>query len=233
MSTKVLSLFDYSANMVIPWAMAGCACYVVDIKNEHGKVKYIENGSITWLSADLSQAKTVKFLTQFEPDIVFGFPPCTDLAVSGAKHFAAKAEKDVTVFKKAYELVQTVEAIGNYLSIPWMLENPVGLLSSIWRKPDFIFHPYEYGGYLPVDDIHPRFSKYIAPRDSYKKKTCIWCGNGFVQPKKIPVSVHSGWNMQTRLLGGKSEKTKQIRNETPRGFSNAVFVANYHIMGTL
>lgn len=226
----VLSLFDHSANMVIPWALAGCKCYVVDLLNDHGRSEIVGAGNITWLKADLSKDKTIYTLIDFNPSIVFGFPPCTDLAVSGTRHFANKVENNINVFSDAYSLVQVTSTVGEYLGIPWMLENPVGVLSSIWRKPDLIFNPYEYGGYLPVDDIHPRYPKYIAPRDAYNKKTCIWCGNGFTLPKKFPVSVHSGWNMQTRLLGGKSQKTKQIRNETPRGFSNAVFVANQSIM---
>lgn len=226
----VLSLFDHSANMVMPWAYAGCSCYVVDILNTHGKTEYFGAGSITWLKGDLTSEKLIHLLLELNPKIIFGFPPCTDLSVAGTRHFAAKVEKDINVFSNAYALVQVTEAIGEHLSIRWMVENPVGVLSSIWRKPDFIFHPYEYGGYLPVDDIHPRYPKYIAPRDSYRKKTCIWCGNGFVFPKKLPVTVHDGWNMQTRLLGGKSERTKQIRNETPRGFANAVFVANHDIL---
>jgi hypothetical protein len=108
---------------------------------------------------------------------------------------------------------------------------------TLWRKPDHAFHPCEFGGYLPADDKHPRWPEYIAPRDAYTKKTCLWVGGGFQMPTLRPVapvvvsytkedgSVTSG-SLQFGKLGGKSMKTKNIRSATPRGFARAVFLAN-------
>jgi hypothetical protein len=56
-----------------------------------------------------------------------------------------------------------------------MLENPVGVLSSYWRKPDHTFDPCDYGGYLN------------PAGDAYTKKTCLWTGGGFIMPGKKPV----------------------------------------------
>ena len=86
----------------------------------------------------------------------------------------------------AVKLARLVESLGNLFDCPWGLENPISVMSSIWRKPDYIFHPYEYGGYLPENDINPIYPEYIKPMDAYpkKKKTCIWSGNGFVMPEK-------------------------------------------------
>lgn len=89
-----------------------------------------------------------------------------------------------------------------------------------------MFHPYEYGGYLPTIDEHPIYPEYIKPRDAYPKKTCIWSGGGFCMPEKKPVAVMPGYSDQHNKLGGKSLKTKNIRSATPRGFANAVFIAN-------
>lgn len=107
--------------------------------------------------------------------------------------------------------------------VPWMVENPVGKLSTLWRKPDYYFHPFEYGGYMSGEEnaFHPR----MPARDAYTKKTCLWAGNGFVMPEKNPVQ-HIGKFCGWAYLGGRSERTKQLRSLTPRGFARAVFEAN-------
>jgi hypothetical protein len=207
----VVSLFDESGNMVRPWANAGHECYCFDILNRDET-----RDGIHFRYADLRD-----FVLPVVPDIVFGFPPCTDLAASGARHFAAKVARNPWVFEQAMELVRVVPRLAG--DAPWMLENPVGLVSTLWRKPDHIFHPWEYGGYLPEDDVHPRWPEYIMPRDAYPKKTCLWTGNGFLMPLRKPVDVAPGYSAQHKKLGGKSAKTKQIRSETPRGFAQAVY----------
>ncbi|WP_276387758.1 hypothetical protein [Escherichia coli] len=71
--------------------------------------------------------------------------------------------------KAAYN-AKIVEKLANMHNVPWMVENPVGALSTLWRKPDFIFNPCAYGGYLPEDDNHPAFPDVYPPRDAYTKK---------------------------------------------------------------
>ena len=123
-------------------------------------------------------------------------------------------------------MARLVMYVGDAFGCKWAAENPVSVLSTLWRKPDYSFHPYEYGGYLPVSDEHPTYPEYIKPRDAYPKKTCIWSGNGFVMPAKKSVSIEPGYLDQYKKLGGKSLKTKNIRSATPRGFAKAVFLAN-------
>jgi len=160
-------------------------------------------------------------------EIVIGFPECTHLAVSGAAHFAKKLDDNPAIQAEATELARFVEYLGDAFGCPWVAENPVSVLSTLWRKPNHSFHPWEYGGYLPENDEHPTYPEYIKPRDAYPKKTCIWSGNGFVMPDKAPVHVLSGYSDQHKKLGGKSIKTKNIRSATPRGFARAVFEYNH------
>lgn len=223
---KVLSLFDESANMVRPWAEDGAICYCVDIVNEV-RTEHVGLGPIHFLDLDLTNQGIFNLFKFMNPDIIFGFPPCTDLAVSGAAHFESKRQKNPKFHEDAVKLARVTEKIGQKLNKPWMVENPVSVLSSMWRKPDHYFHPYEYGGYLPENDVHPRWPEYISPRDQYRKKTCLWTGNGFKMPIRIPLSDPQSDSAQHRKLGGKSAKTKQIRSETPRGFALAVKEANY------
>lgn len=217
----VISLFDESGNALRPWADAGFCCYALDILNDD-RVE----GLITYLQADLLDPFWHTWCISNRPFMVMGFPPCTDLAVSGAAHFAKKRKINPCFQDQAVALARTVETIGDACACPWFLENPVSVMSTIWRKPDHVFHPYHFGGYLPVNDIHPRWPDYIKPRDAYPKKTCIWAGGGWRMPKAIPVEITSGYSDQHKRLGGKSAKTKQIRSETPRGFAMANYLEN-------
>ena len=196
---------------------------------------FVSGGSITYLKWDCFQEDAKQIVFDLKPAILFSFPPCTDLAVSGAKHFEFKYFKDKDYMVKSMQMVLICPSIANEIGIPWFDENPVGVLSSNWRKPDRIFDPCDFGGYLAPDDVHPEWPEYISPRDGYLKKTCIWGGNDLLWPQASPVPFREesrGFNTQTSKLGGKSEKTKQIRSMTPRGFARAIFEANYtHVTG--
>ena len=221
----VISMFDESGNALRPWAEAGYVCYAFDILNDF-RIELVGKGCIIYEYADLRDPVYINKIVNLKPMFLMGFPPCDDLAVSGTKHWSKKAEIDPLFQDKAVSLAMTVPFIGMMTGAKWFFENPVGALSSKYRKPDFYFDPYHFGGYLPVDDIHPRWPDYIKPRDSYPKKTGIWSGNGFVQPSRLPVSVEPGYSDQHKKLGGKSKKTKQIRSEGPRGFLKAVHLFN-------
>lgn len=220
---NIVSLFDESGNMVRDWAIAGYSCYCFDIENDN-RVEKIGAGSIMFVKADLLDVTLYPRIIALRPRIVFGFPPCTDLAVSGAPNFAAKRGRNPNFQVEAVALCRVVETIGQACWVPWMLENPRSVLATMWRKSNFDFEPWHYGGYLETWDRHPRWPEYIAPRDAYPKTTYIWCGGGFSMPPTQSVGIEPGYSTQHKMLGGKSKKTKQIRSETPRGFAKAVFL---------
>lgn len=73
-------------------------------------------------------------------DLMIAHPPCTDLAVSGAKHFAAKRADG-----RQQRALEFVERLLN-VDIPHIaLENPVSIISSQIRKPDQIIQPWMFG----------------------------------------------------------------------------------------
>jgi len=86
-------------------------------------------------------------------DMMIAFPPCTHLAVSGAKHFEQK-RKDGRQQKGIDFFMDLVNAPINKIAI----ENPVGIMSTVYRKPDQIIQPYFFG-------------------DPYSKTTCLWLKN--------------------------------------------------------
>ena len=196
----VLSLCERTGNMVRPWARAGYECICVYVQH-HGITR---QGNITFIGAD------IRFWMppprQYE--IVFAFPPCTNLAVSGARWFS---EKGMGGLMSAQEIVEACRRVCEWAETPWMIENPVSTISSYWRKPDYIFDPCDYGGYL---DPHG---------DRYTKRTCLWTGGGFIMPPAKPVQPTEGSRMHKLPP---SEDRGNLRSVTPEGFANAVMLAN-------
>lgn len=236
----VISLYDFTGLMVEKFRQAGIVCLLVDGKHAEGTHSDPERPGLyklgAWLERDFvtmaTIARAVKALCRDygtnDPQVVavFGFPPCDDLASSGARWFEKKLAEDPECQHRAAERAKFVEDVAEWFnSAPWFAENPRGVLSTLWRRYDFVFSPWEFGAYLPADDVHPTYPEYIAPRDKYTKETWLWWGNGFPVPMKRPVIVPVGYSKQYNKLGGKTEKTKTIRSATPRGFAAAVFEA--------
>ena len=82
-------------------------------------------------------------------DLVLAFPPCTHLCVNGATQFAEK--------RKDGRQQQAIDffMLFTELDCPWAIENPVGIMSTKYRKPDQIIQPWYFG--------HPE-----------SKTTCLW-----------------------------------------------------------
>lgn len=221
MQKVIISLCDYTGIMVKPWVDAGYYAVLVDPQHEaHSTIGNIERLPMTVLEA---MPRLVEIMRTMQVRFVAGFPPCTDVAVSGAAHFESKAAKDKHFQAKAALVAEQCRVIGALSGAPWFFENPVSVFASIFGKPDCTFNPFDFGGYLPEDDQHPDYPEIIASRDAYPKKTCLWTGNGFELPPVKPVHVRPGYSDQHHKLGGKSMKTKNIRSATPRGFAQAVF----------
>lgn len=86
-------------------------------------------------------------------DMMIAFPPCTHLAVSGAAWFEQK-KKDGRQQQGIDFFMKMVNAPVNKIAI----ENPIGIMSKIYRKPDQVIHPYYFG-------------------DDTSKATCLWLKN--------------------------------------------------------
>lgn len=225
---KAVFLYDMTGIAARPWLDAGYECWLFDGQHEAGVTrdgKLVKVGM--WFHADrtVEHAAYIKSLVG-DADIVIGFPECTDLTVAGARHWSAKKASDPEFQQKAVSLANLVSLTGDAFNCPWMFENPVGALSTLYRKPDFSFNPCDYAGYLPADTPHPLYPEVYPVQDRYNKNTCIWCGNGFVQPVKIRQEPLFKDNPGWKHCGGKSVRTKNIRSATPRGFAQAVYIFN-------
>jgi hypothetical protein len=200
----VLSLCDRTGNMVAPWAEAGFACYCLDVRHENGTSALAPG--VTAIGVDVLAPAALGYLRAVRPRIVFAFPPCTHLAASGARWWKDKGLKAII---DGLTLVERCRELCEVSGAPWMLENPVGSLSTYWRKPDWSFDPCDYGGYLD------------PPGDAYTKRTNLWVGGGFVLPDPKPVFPVEGSKIHRMSSSWADE-----RAVTPMGFARAVFEAN-------
>jgi len=80
-------------------------------------------------------------------------PPCTDLAMSGAKHFEQKRKDG-----RQQKSIEFFLALANAPIKNIAIENPIGVMSTYYRKPDQIVNPFDFG-------------------DPARKPTCLWLKN--------------------------------------------------------
>ena len=96
-------------------------------------------------------------------DMVIAFPPCTHLAVSGASWFKDKQRDGRQQMGIGFFLAFT--ALDHVPRVA--IENPVGIMSNVYRKPDQIIQPWMFG-------------------DPYEKKTCLWLKG---LPQLVPTNI--------------------------------------------
>lgn len=139
---NVLSLCDFTGTMVKPWIEAGHSATIVDIQHTWGKPG---DDGIARVKADVRYYQPASGY-----DIVFAFPPCTHLANSGARWMS---DKGLPKLIEGLTLVNRCRELCESIGAPYMIENPVGQLSTYWRKPDYMFDPCDYGGPVHEKDV--------------------------------------------------------------------------------
>ena len=133
-------------------------------------------------------------------DMLIAFPPCTDLCRSGARYFPEKIadgrqQRSIDFFMFLAKCKIPRKAI----------ENPIGIMSTKWRKPDQIIQPWQFG--------HPE-----------SKATCLWLENlPLIRPTKILELPDCGyWDNQTPSGQNKFSPTKdraKLRSKTYKGIA--------------
>lgn len=145
-------------------------------------------------------------------DLLIAHPPCTDLAVSGARWFPEK-QKDFRQQKSIVFFMQM--ALANVPRVA--VENPICIMSSCWRKPDQIIQPYQYG--------HP-----------IRKSTCLWLkGLPKLQPTdevepgetdKYGFTIGGALQMARdengKIISWNDPRTAKIRSKTFPGIARAM-----------
>tara|TARA_Y100000114_G_scaffold43216_1_gene38651 strand:- start:3089 stop:3640 length:552 start_codon:yes stop_codon:yes gene_type:complete len=125
-------------------------------------------------------------------DLMIAHPPCTHLAVSGARWFKDKQEEQ----KEAIEFfMKLVEAPIPKIAI----ENPISIMSTKYRKPDQIIHPWMFG-------------------HGEVKSTCWWLKG---LPKLVPTDVVEGREAKVHSYPPSEDRWKK-RSITYQGIADAI-----------
>lgn len=200
-------LCDESGVMAEPWAAEGIECFCVDVEHSIRRDRKVGNINFVW--GDCRSWRPPEGCR-----IIFGaaFPPCTHVAVSGARDFIKKGG---VMLRDALDTFEACRQALAWSGAPYCVENPRGVLASIPHigRPQHRFDPCDYAGY--ADD---------PASESYTKETCLWVGNGFVMPEARPEIPVLGSKMH--LLPPTADRAS-IRSKTPQGFARAVKIANF------
>ena len=126
-------------------------------------------------------------------DIIIAHPPCNDLAVSGARWFKEKKangsqQKSIEFFMRFTEL-----------KCKTAIENPIGIMSTIYRKPDQIIQPWMFG-------------------HGETKATCLWLRG---LPKLEPTNIVSGREQRIHNMTPGPDRWKE-RSRTFQGIADAM-----------
>ena len=224
----ILCLYDPSLTALQPWVEAGFECHCLDPSfPRRGKRDGVHVHGV-----DPGEPKILRRLVRRFAGrcaLALAFPPSEDLSIAGARWFRAKSAKDPQFQAKAAARVRQVYKALGELGCPFAVENPgTSALRTLWRKPDVVFHPCDYGAYLGPG-AHPVHAE-IPPRDAYRRATGLWTGNRFHMPRKR--SVEPEWATFTCKKTGKQRRMNPVsfarraaraaRAACPRGFARAL-----------
>lgn len=147
-------------------------------------------------------------------DMIIAFPPCTYLTVTGNRWFNYEKYGDEAIQRMLdrNDAIRFFMIIANADCDKIAIENPVGIMSTQWRKPDQIIQPYQFG-------------------DAYEKRTCLWLkGLPMLTPTKIVevpdrIQFKSGktmakWYVEAGNLS--KEQRALVRSKTFPGIARAM-----------
>jgi hypothetical protein len=159
-------------------------------------------GGIDAMSCDLLPTESpgphyqgdVRDVIHAQWDLMIAHPPCTDLAVSGAAWFKNKKlngsqSQGISFFM---ELIKA--------DIPMIaIENPISIMSSLYKKPDQIIQPWQFG-------------------HGETKATCLWLKN---LPKLMPTNIVDGREAKVHKMPPSPDRWK-LRSTTYQGIADAM-----------
>lgn len=159
-------------------------------------------------------------------DLMIAHPPCTHLASSGARWFAEKRNdgRQPDAIKFFMQFTKT--------KIPLVcIENPVGIMSTFYRKPDQIIQPYQFGHpeskstclwlkglprLAPTKICEPEY--YMVDGKEYRDKK----GKRYSKTHYFSGRMQKRWKNQTQNKLGPSEDRWKVRSQTYQGIADAM-----------
>jgi hypothetical protein len=136
----------------------------------------------------------VRDVLDYPWDLMIAHPPCTDLSVSGARHFETKRLDGRQQTSASFFMMLAKSDIPRIA-----IENPVCVMSRLWRKPDQIIQPWQFG-------------------HGETKATCLWLKG---LSKLTPTNIVEGREQRMHRLPPSPDRWK-IRSTTYQGIANAM-----------
>jgi len=127
-------------------------------------------------------------------EMIIAFPPCTHLAVSGARYFEEKRADG-----RQQAAIDFFMLFANHPCPRIAIENPIGIMSTVWRKPDQIIQPWQFG-------------------HGETKATCLWLKG---LPLLTPTNVVEGREQRIHMMSP-SPKRASLRSKTYVGVAEAM-----------
>lgn len=192
---KVLVACEESQRVCTAFRERGIEAYSCDIQEPSG-------GHPEWhILGDAVNAMNAEWVTTMDGeiheiyawDLVIAHPPCTDIAVSGARWFEGKRKNG-----QQQASIKLFMAFANYAG-RCAIENPIGIMSSLYRKPNQIIQPWMFG-------------------HGETKATCLWL-NGL--PDLVPTDIVSGREHRIWKMPPGNDRAKE-RSRTYHGIAAAM-----------
>ncbi len=177
---KVLVACEYSGRVREAFRKLGHDAYSCDLlPAEDGSPHHKQGDVIPWMYG-------------MEWDLVIAHPPCTRLCNSGNRWRSTKKQ-------------ETSEAVNFFmlftlLPCPTVIENPIGIMSTVYRKPNQIIQPWQFG-------------------HGETKATCLWISNSL--PNLIPTNVVEGREHRVHRMPPGPDRWKE-RSRTYQGIADAM-----------
>lgn len=198
----IISLFDYTGNWSRPYRENGYEVIQVDI--QHG------TDILAWNYKEIERERVYGILAAV---------PCTDFAISGARHFARK-DADGTTEQSKRLVYKTLEIIEYFNPAFWVVENPMSRIHKCCPElgeVKYKFNPCDFAGYGNTDE----------ERDAQRYNKATWLWGKFNRPAEKPMEPLQKECPMWKQYGGKSIKTKNARSATPLGFAYGFYATNH------
>lgn len=180
---RVLVACEYSAVVRDAFRAKGHEAWSYDLLPTEGDPRWHIKGDIT-------ESAALEFPAYW--DLMIAHPPCTHLASSGARWWQSKRDEQALAIAFAVWL-------GNCGVRRIAVENPVGILSTRWRKPDQIIQPWQFG-------------------HGETKATCLWLKN---LPKLVPTNIVEGREARIHRMSPGPDRWRE-RSRTYKGIAEAM-----------
>ena len=203
------------------------SCDLLDCSGGHPEWHFNHDVTKVLDKTDLVLQNGKKAVIKGDWDLMIGHPPCTFLAVSGAQWYYHPEDKNLPIEKRRphpkypNRAKDREDGVNFFMSLAnanvkrIAIENPVGIMSNRWRKPEQKIQPYQFG-------------------DPYSKGTCLWLKNLWpLHPSKETddhgekVFFKSGksqpkWYSEALAKAKTPEERRTLRSKTFPGIARAM-----------